>query len=152
MLKEWWNRISATSRINPEEYAAQISPNRWQSLQYALAGWIYMLRRQKNTRIMSIASLLIFVIAFWLGISRIEWAILILTITIVWLAEFINAGIEAAIDIAAPEIHPMAQVGKDVASAAVLLGVVSAIMVGLLILAPPFLEKFGIVFSGKSVV
>lgn len=147
MLKEWWNRISATSRINPEEYAAQISPNRWQSLQYALAGWIYMLRRQKNTRIMSIASLLIFVIAFWLGISRIEWAILILTITIVWLAEFINAGIEAAIDIAAPEIHPMAQVGKDVASAAVLLGVVSAIMVGLLILAPPFLEKFGIVFS-----
>lgn len=145
MLKEWWNKISATSRINPEKYAAQISPNRWQSLQYALAGWLYMLRWQKNTRIMSVASILIFVIAFWVGISRIEWAILILTVTIVWLAEFINAGIEAAIDIAAPEIHPMAQVGKDVASAAVLLGVVSAIMVGLLILAPPFLAKFGIV-------
>ncbi len=143
MLKEWWHKISATSRIDPGDYAAQISPNRWQSLQYALAGWLYMLRRQKNTRIMSVASILIFAIALWLGVSRIEWAILILTITIVWLAEFVNAGIEAAIDIAAPDIHPMAQVGKDVASAAVLLGVVSSILVGLLILAPPFLAKFG---------
>lgn len=144
MLKEWWDKISSTSRIKPEEYAAQISAGRWHSLQYALAGWLYMLRRQKNTRIMSVTSILIFVIAFWIGVSRIEWAILILTVTIVWLAEFINAGIEAAIDIAAPEIHPMAQVGKDVASAAVLLGVVSSVLVGLLILAPPILEKFGI--------
>jgi len=145
MIRKWWDKISETSRIDPGDYAAQISPNRWKSLEYALAGWLYMLRRQKNTRIMSVASVLIFGIALWLGISRIEWAILILTITIVWLAEFVNAGIEAAIDIAAPEIHPMAQVGKDVASAAVLLGVVASILVGLLILAPPFLAKFGII-------
>lgn len=145
MIKKWWDKISETSRIDPGDYAAQISPNRWQSLQYALAGWLYMLRRQKNTRLMSVASALIFGIALWLGISRIEWAILILTITIVWLAEFVNAGIEAAIDIAAPEIHPMAQVGKDVASAAVLLGVIASVLVGLLILAPPFLAKFGII-------
>lgn len=103
-----------------------------------------MLRRQKNTRIMSVASIVIFAFAIWLPITRIEWAILILTITIVWLTEFLNAGIEAAIDIATPDIHPMAQVGKDVASAAVLLGVIASVLVGLLILAPPLLAKFGI--------
>lgn len=144
MIKQWWDKLSETSRINPEDYAAQISQNRWTSLNYALAGWLYMLRRQKNTRIMSIVSILIFGIGLWLGISRIEWALLIVVITIVWLAEFVNAGIEAAIDIASPDIHPMAQVGKDVASAAVLLGVVASVLVGLLILAPPFLAKFGI--------
>lgn len=143
MLKGWWQQIRATSDIDPVDYAAQISPNRWKSLNYALAGWLYMLRRQKNTRIMSVASLLIVGIALWLGISRIEWAVLILTMTMVWLAEFLNAGIEAAIDVASPDLHPMAQVGKDVASAAVLLGVFAAILVGLLILAPPLLSKFG---------
>lgn len=144
MFKQWWHNINQTSNINPEEYAAKISQNRWTSFNYALAGWLYMLRRQKNTRIMSLASIIIMALALWLGISRVEWAILIITITIVWLAEFLNAGIEAAIDIAAPDIHPMAQVGKDVASAAVLLGVVSSTLVGLLILAPPLLAKFGI--------
>ncbi|MGJ3240665.1 MAG: diacylglycerol kinase family protein [Anaerolineae bacterium] len=146
MLRRWWQRISATARINPEDYAAQISPNRWRSLEYALAGWLYMLRWQKNTRIMSVVSLVVFGLAFWLQISRVEWAIIVLTITIVWLTEFINAGIEAAIDIATPDLHPMAQVGKDVASAAVLLGVVASVVVGLLILAPPLLVKFGIIF------
>ena len=145
MIKQWWREISETSSINPEDYAAKISRNRWTSLNYALAGWLYMLRRQKNTRIMSVVSIAIFIIGLWLGISRIEWALLIVVITIVWLAEFINAGIEAAIDIAAPDIHPMAQVGKDVASAAVLLGVLSSVLVGILILAPPFLAKFGII-------
>jgi diacylglycerol kinase len=38
----------------------------------------------------------------------------------------------------------MAKVGKDVASAAVLLGVVAAVLIGLLILGPPLLEKLGL--------
>lgn len=144
MFKDWFEKVTSTAKIDPADYAAQVSPNRWNSLGYALGGWLYMLRRQKNTRIMSIFSLIIVGLAFWVGISRIEWAILILTITIVWLTEFLNAGIEAAVDLASPEIHPMAQVGKDVASAAVLLGVVASSIIGLLILGPPLLVKLGI--------
>lgn len=150
MLKKWLENLTSTARINPEKYAAQISPNRFMSLGYALAGWLYMLRWQKNTRLMSLASIIIFALAFWLGISRVEWAIIILTVTMVWLAEFLNAGIEAAVDLASPEIHPMAQVGKDVASAAVLLGVVASILVGLLIFGPPLLIKLGWMSSPTS--
>jgi undecaprenol kinase/diacylglycerol kinase (ATP) len=94
---------------------------------------------------MSVASVLVVLLALWLQISRLEWAMIIIVITIVWLTEFINAGIEAAIDVAAPDYHPMAQVGKDVASAAVLLGVIASVLVGLLILGPPLLAKFGII-------
>lgn len=143
MLRKWLENLTSTARINPENYAAQVSPNRFMSLGYALAGWLYMLRWQKNTRIMSVASLIIFLMALWLGISRVEWAIIILTITMVWLAEFVNAGIEAAVDLASPDMHPMAQVGKDVSSAAVLLGVVASVVIGLLILGPPLLVKLG---------
>ena len=145
MLKTLWDKLNSTANVNPEDYAAKISRNRFVSLGYALAGWLYMLRRQKNTRLMSVASIGVFALSFWLGISRIEWAVIILAITIVWLAEFLNAGIEAAVDLASPEIHPMAKVGKDVASAAVLLTVVASILIGTLIFAPPLLAKFGII-------
>lgn len=138
------NEVTQTARIDPSEYAAQTSRSRLSSFGYALAGWLYMLRRQKNTRIMSVASIAALLTGAWLGIRRVEWAILILTITVVWLAEFLNAGIEAAIDAASPEYHPMAKVGKDVASAAVLLTVVAAIIVGILIFGQPLQAKLSI--------
>ncbi|MCA9881570.1 MAG: diacylglycerol kinase family protein [Anaerolineae bacterium] len=141
MFKRIADQIMGTSRINPSEYAAQISPNRLKSLGYSLAGWIYMLRRQKNTRLMSLASIAIAILCVWLQIDRVEFAIIIVAITIVWLTEFLNAGIEAAVDLASPDLHPMAQVGKDVASAAVLLGVIASILIGILILGPHLIEK-----------
>jgi diacylglycerol kinase len=141
--KRLWQTLTGTARINPENYAAKISPNRLASLGYALAGWLYMLRWQKNTRIMSVATILVFLLGFWLGISRLEWALITIVITIVWLTEFLNAGIEAAIDVASPDYHPMAQVGKDVASAAVLLGVIASVIVGVLVFAPYLVEKIG---------
>jgi undecaprenol kinase/diacylglycerol kinase (ATP) len=59
------------------------------------------------------------------------------------MAEFLNAAVEAAINLASAELHPMAKVGKDVASAAVLLGAVASILIGLLILGPPLMQKLG---------
>lgn len=144
MLKHVIERLTGTAKIDPTQYAAKVSGNRIDSLGYALAGWLYMLRRQKNTRIMSVASLVVMGLALWLRIGAVEMALIIVTITIVWLAEFVNAGIEAAVDLASPEIHPMAKVGKDVASAAVLLGVVASVLVGILLLGPPLLLKLGI--------
>ena len=145
MTKPIFDDLFSTMRINPDDHSMITSPNRVKSLGYAIAGWLYMLRHQKNTRIQGIASIAIFFVALWLGISTIEWAILILTITIVWMAEFVNAAVEAAVNLSTSEYHPMAKVAKDVASAAVLLGVVAAVLVGLLILGPPLLIKLNIV-------
>ncbi len=136
--------LIGTSKIDPEEYSPITSRNRVVSLGYAIAGWLYMLRRQKNTRIQAVASIAVFVMAFWLQIEAIGWAMLILAVTIVWMAEFMNAAVEAAINLASAELHPMAKVGKDVASAAVLLGVVASVLIGLLVLGPPLLDKLGL--------
>jgi len=70
--------------------------------------------------------------------------VLILTIALVWAAEFINTALEAVVDLASPQQHPLAKVGKDVGAAAVLLASLAAILVGLLILGPPLLEKLKI--------
>ncbi len=136
--------LTGTARIDPDQYSPITSTNRLNSFGYALAGWIYMLRRQKNTRIQAVASIGILAVAFWLQIDLMGFAVLILTITMVWMAEFVNAAVEAAINLSTSDYHPMAKVGKDVASAAVLLGVVASILIGLLILGPPLVHRLGI--------
>ena len=78
--------------------------------------------------------------ALLLRVSFSDLAVLVLTITIVWMAEFINAAVEAVVNLASPDFHPMAKVAKDVASAAVLLGVVASVVIGLLILGPPLIK------------
>jgi undecaprenol kinase/diacylglycerol kinase (ATP) len=134
--------LTSTMRIQPDAHSFAVSHNRLVSLGYALAGWLYMLRWQKNTRLQAVASLAVLVLALWLEVGPLELALLVLTITIVWMAEFINAAVEAVVNLASPDYHDMAKVAKDVAAAAVLLGVVASVIIGLLVLLPPLIEKF----------
>jgi diacylglycerol kinase len=61
----------------------------------------------------------------------------------VWIAEFMNTALEALVDMSTEEFHPLAKIAKDVAAAAVLVGAVGAVLVGLLILGPPLFQKLG---------
>lgn len=143
-LKDVSDALTGTMKIDPDEYSPLTSRNRTVSLGYAIAGWLYMLRRQKNTRLQAFGSIAVFIFALWLQIDEVRWAILILTVTMVWMAEFLNAAVEASVNLSTQEIHPMAKVGKDVAAAAVLLGVVASVLIGILILGPAFLDKLNI--------
>jgi diacylglycerol kinase (ATP) len=142
--KKMLDALTSTMRIDPNHYSAlSNSPNRVESLGYALAGWLYMLRHQKNTRIMAVASVIVFGVAVWLGLDTTGWAILVIAITGVWMAEFLNAAVEAVVNLASPDFHPMAKVAKDVAAAAVLLCAVASVLIGLLVMGPPLLVKLG---------
>jgi diacylglycerol kinase len=80
-------------------------------------------------------------LAAWLGLARTEWALLVLAIGLVWSAEFVNTALEAAVDLASPDLHPVARIGKDVGAAAVLVASAAAAVIGLLILGPPLLDR-----------
>ena len=95
-----------------------------------------MLLTQHNAWIHAVISVVVFALAIWLQLSRVEWAVLILTVMVVWMAEFFNTAIEAVVDMAAPDYHPLAKVAKDVAAAAVLVGALGAVIIGLLIMGP----------------
>lgn len=107
------------------------------SFRYAVAGWAYVLRTQRNTWIHALATFAVGALALWLGLGTIEFAILALTITVVWVGEFMNTAVEAIVDMAMPEEHPLAKVAKDVSAAAVLVAACGAVLVGLLLLGPP---------------
>ncbi|CUS02248.2 putative diacylglycerol kinase [Candidatus Promineifilum breve] len=114
---------------------------RLHSFGYALEGWWHVLRTQPNAWIHATVSVIVFGLAFWLRLSRHEWAILLLTTMLVWMAEFANTALEAVVDMAMPEYHPLAKTAKDVAAAAVLVGALGAVVVGLLILGPPLWQR-----------
>jgi diacylglycerol kinase len=115
--------------------------NRAKSFQYAFEGWRHVLRTQHNAWIHAVVSLAVFVMALWLGLPGLEWAVLILTVMAVWMAEFMNTAIEAVVDMTMPEIHPLAKVAKDVAAAGVMVGAAGAVVIGLIILGPPLWER-----------
>lgn len=117
--------------------------SRFNSFKFAFKGWAYVLRTQKNAWIHLAATTLVIAVGVWLAISRYEWAIILLVIGIVWIAEFLNTSLESILDIASPERHPLARIAKDVGAAAVLIAAVVAIAVGLIILGPPLLAKLG---------
>ena len=133
--------------VEPERRAARISTSRLDSFRHAFAGWWFMLRTQRNAWIHAVVSTAVFLLGLWLGLNRLEWAILLLTVAIVWMAEFINTALEAVVDLASPDLHPLAKVGKDVAAAAVLVGAVTAVLVGLLILGPPLWARLSVLFG-----
>lgn len=110
--------------------------SRLASFRHAFAGWWYVLHTQHNAWIHAVTTIAILGVALWAGLDRIEWAILILTIAVVWVAEFVNTAVEALVDLLSPEIHPLAKTAKDIAAASVLIAALAAVVVGLLVVGP----------------
>lgn len=120
---------------------AEFFRTRARSFRYAFAGWWFVIRTQKNAWIHALISVVVVILALWLHVSLQEMATLVLTIAVVWTAEFLNTALEAVVDLASPQIHPLAKVGKDVGAAAVLIAALASIIVGLLIMGPPLLTR-----------
>ena len=118
--------------------------SRGNSFKYASRGLSYVMRTQKNAWIHSVVMLAVIAVSFWLQLTRMEWVAILLVIGMVWTAEFINTSLESIVDMASPERHPLAQVGKDVAAAAVLFAALIAVVVGILVLGPHLRIKLGL--------
>jgi diacylglycerol kinase (ATP) len=113
---------------------------------HAFRGWGHVLKTQQNAWVHSLIASIVIALGLWLGLTPGDWAILVLTIAIVFTAEFINTAIEAVVDLASPVHHPLAKVGKDVGAGAVLVAALAAIVIGLLILGPPLWMKLVLIF------
>jgi diacylglycerol kinase len=114
---------------------------------HAFRGWWYVIRTQRNAWIHALVTTGIILLALWLRLSARDWAVLFVTIALVWTAEFLNSALEAVVDLASPQHHPLAKVGKDVGAAAVLIAALTSILVGLLILGPPLWLRLQFLFA-----
>jgi len=114
---------------------------------HAFRGWWYVIRTQRNAWIHALVTTLVILLALWLRLPARDWAVLFVTVALVWTSEFLNSALEAVVDLASPHHHPLAKVGKDVGAAAVLIAALTSIFVGLLILGPPLWSRLQSLFA-----
>lgn len=116
---------------------------------HAFRGWWYVLKTQHNAWIHLVFATVVILVGLWVRLKPFDWAVIVLTIAMVFTAEFINTAIEAVVDLASPVQHPLAKVGKDVGAGAVLVAALAGIVIGLLIIGPPLWARLVSLFTGN---
>lgn len=104
----------------------------FESFVHAFQGFSESFRDQRNVPIILVIGLIVGIISLFLGLSVTEYMILSVTITLVLVAELMNAAIENTIDLVTQELHPLAKAAKDIAATAVLVTCFNAVVVAAL--------------------
>ena len=99
----------------------------------AINGIINTVRTERNMKIHLVAAILVLIACFFFDISRVEFLILVITITMVMSAEVVNTAIEAVVDMSTNYYHPLAKIAKNAAAGAVLITAINAVIVGYVI-------------------
>lgn len=114
----------------------------FKSFAYALEGIISAFKTEQNLLVQTIFGIIVVILGVILKISNIELVIVILTCGLVITLELVNTAIEYVVDMAMPQIHPLAKIAKDVAAGAVLVTSLTAFIVGLIIYLPKIIALF----------
>ncbi len=106
------------------------------AFRHAGRGLATMLRTEAHAKVHAQATLVVVVAGGWVGLDRMEWVAIVLTIAAVWSLEAVNTAIEAICDRVSPEHHELIAIAKDVAAGAVLVAAMAAVLVAVLIFGP----------------
>jgi len=111
-------------------------------------GFVYAARgiaaggRDRNFRVMLAIAVAVIGVAWWLELTALQWAALILSFGLVLALELVNTAGEMLIDILSPEHDLRYGRVKDVLAGAVLVAAVATAVVGVLILGPPLIGRW----------
>lgn len=103
------------------------------SFVHATRGINICIRMQRNMKVLILAAIVVFAMAWWLDFSRTEIMILALTVINILAAEMINTAIESVVDLISPEYHLLAKTAKDIAAGAVLLLSIASVFIGFML-------------------
>lgn len=126
------------------EYSNKFSIKRLgRSFKAAFEGIGATYKKEQNIKIHTIMAILVIIFGFVLDISYAEWLVCLVLIGFIMMAEFFNTAIEYVVDLASPDIHPLAKAAKDTASAGVLMMAILAAIIGGVIFFPKLYEVIG---------
>ena len=113
------------------------------SFKYAGEGIISSFKTERNMKIHVLIMVLVIVFGLVLEISKLEWIICAILISIVISGELFNTAIETVVDMVMPEKNEKAKLAKDVSAGAVLVLAIGAAISGLVIFIPKIIEFIG---------
>ena len=110
------------------------------SFNFAARGIAALFRTEHNAWLHGGLTASALLLSFFLQISKTEFILILIAMTLVWTAEIINTAIEKAMDFISTEKHPQIALVKDLAAAAVLVSAVAAFSIGTIIFLPKLLS------------
>lgn len=106
----------------------------------ARKGMRLTIKSEKNIRVHIFVAILVLIAAFCLNFSMTKLCIIIMAIAAVISAEMLNSAIEFSLDaIFHNRYSRMVGMAKDIAAGAVMVVTISAVIIGVLLFAPPIL-------------
>ncbi len=118
------------------------SKNIFYSFKYAFEGIFYGIKNARNLQIDIVIAILVTICGFLFNISILEWTLVLICFALVMSLELVNTAIEEVVNLASPNIHPLAKVSKDVAAGAVLLSAIFSSIIGIIIFLPKLIDMF----------
>ena len=98
----------------------------WNALGYSRDGLSAAWKNEAAFREEVLLAAITIPLAFYLGKTGIDRALLVGSVLLILIVEILNSGLEAVVDKASPEKHELAKRAKDMGSAAVLLSLINA--------------------------
>ena len=96
---------------------------------YSIKGLCFAWKNEAAFRQEVVLAVIMVPLAFWLGETVVEQALLLLTLGLVVITELVNTAIEAVVDRVGSELHTLAGAAKDVGSATVLVSITLLLLV-----------------------
>ena len=112
---------------------------RGNSFGFAIQGLKALFRTEHNAWIHGGLTVVAVLLSLLLQITKIEFLILLLAMTLVWVTEILNTALEKTMDFISTEKHPQIKLVKDLAAAAVLITAIAALTAGVIIFLPKIL-------------
>ncbi len=110
------------------------------SFGYAWQGIKALFRTEHNAWIHAGLTVAALFLSLIFRISKTEWIVLTIAMSLVWVTEILNTAIEKLADFITKKKHPQIGLVKDLAAAAVLISAVAALAVGGVIFIPKILS------------
>ena len=108
----------------------------FRSFKYSIEGLDYAYKNEQSLLVHFIVTTLVVLMGIFFNINVTEWLFCVCMFGFVMGAELLNTAIEAVVDMVMPDIHPLAKIAKDTASAAVFILSIMTAIVGLIIFLP----------------
>ncbi|HJG62156.1 diacylglycerol kinase family protein [Enorma massiliensis] len=105
------------------------------SFGYAIEGFRTAVATERNIKVQLLVGVLAIVAGVVLRIDALSWVLVLLCIGLVLFAELVNTSIEAIVDLATQDLHPLAKRAKDIAAASVFTLSITAAVVGIIVFA-----------------
>lgn len=114
----------------------------FKSFKYAFCGIGKAYQTKQNLVIHTIVTFVVIGLSWYLKISNVELMFIVLAMGLVFALELVNTAIENVVDMSMPNMHPLAKNAKDMASGAVLVSSIIAVIINLIIFVPKIIDMF----------